>query len=80
MYYSFKAYTLILEFLVVNGIDLPISLNRSTLYRWRVADSVPADTFRLFYYYACRVIDNNNMDIDLLDMLDVCGFTTEGLL
>lgn len=78
--YSFKAYKLIVDLLTVHGIDIPVNVNRSTLHRWRVADSVPSDMFRLVYYYACRAIDSNDLYFDLLDMLEVCGFSTEGLI
>ena len=78
--YSFKAYKLIVDLLTVHGIDLPISVNRSTLYRWRVANTVPADTFRLVYYYACRAFHDDLLPIDLLDALETCGFNTEGLI
>ena len=78
--YSFASYKLMVDLLAVHGIDMPISVNRSTLHRWRVADSVPPDMFRLVYYYACRVINNNDLHIDLLDMLEVCEFSIEGLI
>lgn len=77
--YSFKAYKLMADLLAVHCIDMPINVNRSTLHRWRAANSVPADTFRLVYYYTCRVIDNNDLHIDLLDMFETCGFSVEGL-
>lgn len=78
--YCFASYKFMADLLAVHGIDMPINVNRSTLHRWRVADSVPPDMFRLVYYYACRAIDNNDLHIDLLDMLETCGFSTEGLI
>ena len=77
--YTFAAYKLMVDLLTVHGIDIPVSPDRSTLHRWRAADSVPVDTFRLVYYYSrCAYLDHA-LHIDLLDMLDVSGFTTEGL-
>lgn len=78
--YSFKAYKLIVDLLTVHGIDIPLSVNRSTLHRWRAANSVPSDSFRLVYYYTCRAIHNHGLHIDLLDMLETCGFNTEELI
>lgn len=77
--YSFHAYKLMADLLAVHGIDLPISPDRSTLHRWRTSVRVPEDTFRLVYYYSRCAIHDNDLHIDLLDMLDSCGFTTEGL-
>ena len=77
--YSFKAYKLLVDLLTVHGIDIPISPDRSTLHRWRVADAVPNDQFRLVYYYTRCAVHDHGLHIDLLDMLDSCGFTTEGL-
>lgn len=77
--YTFRSYKLLVDLLAVHGIDMPINPDRSTLHRWRVADAVPTDTFRLVYYYSRCAIHDHCLDIDLLDMLDTCGFTTEGL-
>lgn len=77
--YTFNAYKLLADLLAVHGIDMPISPNRSTLHRWRVSGFVPNDTFRLIYYYTRCAIHDHDLYIDLLDMLDTCGFTTEGL-
>ena len=33
--YSFKAYKLLVDLLAVHGIDVPLSVNRSTLHRWQ---------------------------------------------
>lgn len=78
--YSFKAYKLIVDVLTVHGIDVPVSVNRSTLHRWRVSNGVPTDTFRLVYYYARCAIHDHGLHIDLLDMLETCGFSVEGLI
>lgn len=78
--YSFKAYKLIVDLLTVHGIDIPLSVNRSTLHRWRAANSVPSDSFRLVYYYTRCAIHDHGLHIDLLDMLETCGFNTEGLI
>ena len=77
--YSFKAYKLMADLLAVHGIDLPINPDRSTLHRWRVSGRVPCDTFRLVYYYSRCVFLDQALDIDLLDIFESCGFTTEGL-
>ena len=77
--YSFKAYKLMVDLLVVHGIDTPISPDRSTLHRWRASGRVPDDTFRLVYYYSRCAFQDHALHIDLLDILDSCGFTTEGL-
>lgn len=77
--YCFASYKLMADLLAVHGIDMPISVNRSTLHRWRAADSVPTDTFRLVYYFTRCAIDDYDLHIDLRDMLDTCGFTVEGL-
>lgn len=77
--YSFASYKLMADLLSVHGIDLPLLVNRSTLHRWRVADSVPSDSFRLVYYYTRCAIHDHGLHIDLRDMLDTCGFNTEGL-
>lgn len=77
--YSFKAYKLMVDLLAVHGIDMPIEPDRSTLHRWRAADSVPVDTFLLVYYYSrCAYLDHA-LHINLFDMFEVSGFTTEGL-
>ena len=79
--YSFASYKLMVDLLAVHGIDMPINVNRSTLHRWRSADFVPVDTFRLVYYYSCRALyDHLDIGIDLLDTLGECGFSTEGLI
>lgn len=78
--YTFKAYKLMADLLAVHGIDMPINPDRSTLHRWRASGRVPTDSFRLVYYYSrCAFLDHA-LHIDLLDMFDSCGFTTEGLL
>lgn len=78
--YCFASYKLMVDLLAVHGIDMPISVNRSTLHRWRAADSVPVDTFRLVYYYSCCAFRNNYLDIDLLDMFEFFGYSVEGLI
>lgn len=77
--YSFKAYKLMVDLLTVHGIDIPVKPDRSTLHRWRVSDRAPDDTFRLVYYYSRCAFQDHDLSIDLLDILDSCGFTTEGL-
>lgn len=77
--HTFAAYKLLVDLLTVHGIDIPISPDRSTLHRWRVADAVPTDTFRLVYYYTRCAIHDHDLHIDLLDMLETCGFSIQGL-
>lgn len=77
--YTFHAYKLMVDLLAVYGIDLPIDPDRSTLHRWRASGRVPDDTFRLVYYYSRCVFRDYALDIDLRDVFDTCGFTTEGL-
>ncbi|AXH77513.1 MAG: hypothetical protein [Inoviridae sp.] len=77
--YTFHAYKLMVDLLAVYGIDLPIDPDRSTLHRWRVSGRVPNDTFKLVYYYSRCVFHNYALDIDLRDVFETCGFTTEGL-
>lgn len=77
--YTFHAYKLMVDLLAVHGIDMPLNPDRSTVHRWRASGRVPCDSFRLVYYYSrCAFLDHA-LHIDLLDMFDVCGFTTEGL-
>lgn len=77
--YSFHAYKLMADLLAVHGIDLPISPDRSTLHRWRASGCVPIDTFRLVYYFSRCAFQDYALDIDLRDVFDTRGFTTEGL-
>ena len=77
--YTFAAYKLMVDLLTVHGIDIPVSPDRSTLHRWRVSGRVPDDTFRLVYYYSRCAFQDHALHIDLLDVLDSCGFTMEGL-
>lgn len=77
--YTFQAFKLMVDILSVHGIDLPVNPDRSTLHRWRSADRVPDDVFRLVYYYSrCAFLDHA-LHINLLDSFDFCGFTTDGL-
>ncbi|AXH74740.1 MAG: excisionase [Inoviridae sp.] len=77
--YTFHAYKLMADLLAVYGIDLPIDPDRSTLHRWRASGRVPDDTFRLVYYYSRCVFHDYALDIDLRDVFETCGFTTDGL-
>ena len=77
--YTFASYKLLADLLAVHGIDMPITPDRSTLHRWRASDSVPVDTFRLVYYYSRCAIHDYDLHIDLLDTLETCGFSTQGL-
>ena len=78
--YTFQAFKLMVDILAVHGIDLPISPDRSTLHRWRTADRVPDETFKLVYYYSrCAFLDHA-LHINLLDSFDFIGFNAEGLI
>lgn len=77
--YTFASYKFLVDLLATHGIDAPIDPDRSTLHRWRVADSVPVDTFRLVYYYTRCAIHDHGLHIDLLDTLDTLGLSTNQL-
>ena len=40
------------DLLALNCIEVPFSVDRSTLHRWRVSGSVPEHTYKLVYYYS----------------------------
>jgi len=79
--FKFTAYKLIIDILAVHGFDLPVSVDRSTLWRWRDRGHVPPEHFYLAYYYGLAVVRDNGLHcVDLLAALDGAGYDTTGLL
>lgn len=79
--FDFTAYKLIIDILAVHGFEPPVSVDRSTLWRWRDRGRVPSEHFLLAYYYglaACRA--HGVYSVDLFAALDGAGYDTEGLL
>lgn len=79
--YSFQAYKLIIDILAVHGFNVPVSVNRSTLWRWRERGHVPPEHFLLAYYYGLTVCRAHGVYcVDLFAALDCAGYDTTGLL
>lgn len=79
--FEFTAYKLIIDILAVHGFNVPVTVDRSTLWRWRDRGYVPPEHFFLAYYYGLAVVRAHGLDcIDLAAALDGAGYDTEGLL
>lgn len=79
--FEFTAYKLIIDILAVHGFNLPVSVDRSTLWRWRDRGHVPPEHFYLAYYYGYSVCRKHGLySIDLKAALDGAGYDITGLL
>lgn len=78
--YKFTSYKLILDILAVHGSSLPVSVDNSTLWRWRSKNYVPPEQWLLAYYFCVRAVKDFNDTNDLQAALDALGYDTDGLL
>lgn len=78
--YKFTSYKLMLDILAVHGACLPVTVDNSTLWRWRARDYVPPEQWLLAYYFTVRAVNAFNGTNDLLAALDALGYETDGLL
>lgn len=79
--FEFNAYKLIIDILAVHGFNLPVQVDRSTLWRWRERGRVPPEHFLLAYYYGLAVVRVHGLDcIDLGAALCGAGYDIKGLL
>lgn len=77
--FEFTAYKLIIDILAVHGFEPPVSVDRSTLWRWRDRGFVPPEHFLLAYYYGLTVCRVHSLhSIDLNAALDGAGYDTRG--
>lgn len=78
--YKFTSYKLILDILSVHGATLPVTVNHSTLWRWRSKNYVPPEHWLLAYYFCVRAVKAFSDSNDLKAALDALGYDTDGLL
>lgn len=68
-----------LDVLTAHGHDLPVSVDNSTLWRWRTKNAVPPEHWLLAYYFSLRAVKDFRETNDLLAALDHLGYETKGL-